>query len=334
VSAELNLDRSSRTVVRGGTEYESKNPEKKESPPNQKEEEVAKKKKPEEAEPEEAEPEKQKKGWTASDDEQEISNLPDALTKQSEEPETFTIEQAIQFYRAGAILQGALKEISVGFRRMKNTEHDVKISSVETVVLNTMASFEGEGEEEIGSKTVTETKTMMAGMSRWIKTGDSNKTKKPKKKKEPYKPSPEALACVKVWAKTIGLPPKASAPAVYAESFDQIHLIDKQSWTVIDEIIVAIKAWQDKGIAILSPLALRTKTRSNDGMKWESAWTQYRTSATYKPLGPPPKCPECNKPLMRGQITRKEKTYSAFLCTKHPEKSLPVGRNFCPEKRT
>lgn len=143
----------------------------------------------------------------------------------------------------------------------------------------------------------------------------------------------EAWAMLEKWEALIGLPPTEQPKHKYAKALLDIHRLDKQPWEVVEEIIVAVKVcWNDEGMSFLSPIGLRNPVKSKNCKKWESVWENYRKRPDYKPLRPIPKCPECDKKLIRGQISRSNRSYVAYLCKDHPEKSIPTGRKFLPHQ--
>lgn len=317
MSSEMNLDRSSRKVERDGKEYDQKKPEPAPKP---------------DPKPDlNPEPKPPEEPLTDAETERETEHLKNPDPPPATERTHFTIDDAKRLYRAGAVVRVTLTFLRQGMSAIKYRGMD-SLDSLEKDIKDLMETFEGEGSEEIGKKEQNSIASFAADMKQWIKDGKKKKKTKEKEKEE-YVPSKEALGLVKEWGKTIGMP-RNPAPAIkYAKAFDDINRIDKQPWHIIEEVVIGIKQWQDKGIPTLSPLALRTKTRTGDGWKWEAAWAGYRASPDYKPLGRPPECPECGKDLVRGQVTRKGIHYSTYLCKDHPEKSLPLGQKFCPERR-
>jgi len=235
-------------------------------------------------------------------------------------------DKAVVIYRAGYIVQAAMASLERRgiFADIPDLQEPYTIVGVaidtrlrelsKMMPADTRAAVE-KGVESVGA---------------WIETGASKKEKAKTNPKS--EASAEALSRVKTWERQIGLPPTKRPDAAYAKAFDEIHGRDGQPWAVIDEVIVAVKRWKDKGITITSPLALREKTGSKGSKKWEAAWMQYRDSDEYKPLRNPPKCPECGKTLVRMRREAKGKAYMSFFCKEHPEQSFKAGMDYCPDK--
>lgn len=254
------------------------------------------------------------------------TEIPEA-EEDEEQLDEATFDKAVVLYRAGYIFQTAMSTMeSRGFLvdAPDLQEPAIVISVAVDAKLRQLAVLMPKDTKIAVNKGVE-------SVVNWIETGASKKQEKTKSNPKSGV-SPEALTRVKVWERQIGLPPTPKSDNVYAKAFDEIHALDGQPWEVIDEVIIAVKRWKDKGITLTSPTALRQKTGSKGSKKWEAAWMQYRDSDEYKPLRTPPKCPECGKNLTRMRIDRKGKSYMSFFCKEHPEQSFKAGRNYCPEK--
>jgi len=173
-------------------------------------------------------------------------------------------------------------------------------------------------------------------MLTWMESGVEGVKEEPKSRKSKsngYTPSKQALECVKKWESLIGFPPLKKSHEHYAEPLDEINLIDKQPWEVIEEIITGAKiCWVDKGLPIQSTHALRKKTKTGDVMKWESIWTSYRQHSDYKPLRPAPRCSECGNTLRKQVFQRNGRNYEGFFCKDHAKRTLSIGARFVPHR--
>jgi len=331
ISAELKLDRATRKVERDGKEYERQQPSDPDPKPAGPADLDTSKDGKKAKDPDEKERPVTRPEIEDSEELDEPEKIEDEELDEPENKEPFRYVDAVIFYRAGVIFLEASNAVKEGLAKMGDSSQHELLASIENHIDQIMEAFEGQGKEEIDKKEQKVIASITPGMNRWITTGTTAEPKKEPKKGKTEGVSDQAMARVTTWMNTIGLPPTPKPLATYAKAFDDIHNIDKQPWSRIDEIIIAIRCWKEKGITLTSPTTLRDKGKG--GKKWESAWMQYRDSAEYKPLSKPPRCPECQKPLKRGQIDRKGVSYHAWMCNEHPKPSLVVGRDYCPERR-
>jgi len=287
-----------------------------------------------EKEPESPATEPEKKSWTAADDEPlsedetpvslSSDEKVDAEGKSPLADMPFDVKGKV--YRALNLLYTVIKEVE-----------DVKGIFGES--LGQVKASASDGIDELGSipsELRQGTVKTLNGAREWIRTGTMKGTGRGSQTPKNAKDIPsEAHKLVKLWEDTIGFPPTAKNGDVvsYAKALHDIVRIDGQEWEVVEEIIVGAKmCWVDEGIPLASPKGLRDPVKSKSCKKWESIWDSYRRHPAYKPLRPVPKCPECGKGLTKGQVSRNNRKYMTYICPKHPEKSIALGKKFMPQK--
>ena len=287
-----------------------------------------------EKEPKAPDTDSRKTSWTAADDDPlGEDEIPTSLSSNEKgEPEHKPSFADMSYERKGI----AYRALNLLYTLIKEVEKQGWFASDSLEQIKN-AAYEGIGElGDVPSELKQGTVKTLNGAREWVRTGKMKGTGRGSHTPKNAKDIPEqAHKLVCLWEDTIGFPPTAKNgdKVSYAKTLHDIVRIDGQEWEVVEEVVVGAKlCWVDEGIPIASPKGLRDPVKSKSCKKWESIWDSYRRHPAYKPLRPVPKCPECGKGLTKGQVSRNDRKYMTYICPKHPEKSLSLGKKFMPQK--